>query len=112
MTNVEQFHQKAKEQSDAVMASANAVAASVQTITAAHADYTRKALKDGSEFIRKLASLQAPGDAMALQSEYAKTSYDAFVAETKKITELYADLAQQAYRPLEGLVAKMTPSQQ
>ena len=112
MTNVEQFHQKAKEQSDAVMTSANAVAASVQAIAAAHADYTKKALKDGSEFITKLAGLQALGDAAALQSEYAKTSYDAFVAETKKITGLYADLAKQACRPLEGLVAEMTPSQQ
>jgi phasin family protein len=110
MNNVEQFQQKAKEQGDAAMASANNVAASVQAITAAHADYTRKALQDGSEFITKLASLKAPTDVMALQSEYAKTAYEAFVAESKKIAELYADLAKQTYKPLEGLVAQMTPS--
>jgi phasin family protein len=110
MNNVEQFQQKAKEQGDAAMASANNVAASVQAITAAHADYTKKALQDGSEFITKLASLKAPTDVMALQSEYAKTAYEAFVAESKKIAELYADLAKQTYKPLEGLVAQMTPS--
>src|SRR5450755_1311008 len=59
MNNVEQFEQKAKEQSDAAIASAHPVAASVQAITAAHADYTKKALQDGSEFITKLASLKA-----------------------------------------------------
>jgi hypothetical protein len=81
-------------------------------ITAAHADYTKKALQDGSEFMTKLASLKAPGDVMALQSEYAKTAYEAFVSEAKKISGLYADLAKQTYKPLEGLVAKMTPSHQ
>jgi phasin family protein len=112
MNNVQQLQQKAQEQSDAAMASANTVAASVQAITAAHADYTKKALQDGSEFITKLASLKAPGDVMALQSEYAKAAYEAFVAEAKKISGLYADLAKQTYKPLEGLVAKMTPSRQ
>ena len=104
--------QKAKAQSGAALASANTVAASVQAITAAHADYTKKVLQDGSEFMTKLASLKAPGDVMALQSEYAKTAYEAFVAEAKKISELYADLAKQTYKPLEGLVAKMNPSGQ
>ena len=74
MNNVEQFQQKAKEQSDAAMASVNTLAASVQAITTAHADYTKKALQDGSEFMTKLTSLKAPGDFMSLQSEYAKTS--------------------------------------
>ena len=45
MNNVEQFQQKAKEQSDAAMASVNTLAASVQAITTAHADYTKKALR-------------------------------------------------------------------
>jgi phasin family protein len=112
MNNVEQFQQKAKEQSDAAMASVNTLAASVQAITTAHADYTKKALQDGSEFMTKLTSLKAPGDFMSLQSEYAKTTYETFVAEAKKISELYADLAKQAYKPLEGLVAKMTPAKQ
>ena len=110
MNNVEQFQAKAKEQSDAAMASANSLATSVQAITAAHAEYTKKALQDGSEFISKLTSLKAPGDFVTLQTEFAKTAYETFVAESKKISELYADLAKQAYKPFEGLVAKMTPA--
>ena len=47
---------------------------------------------------------------MALQSEFAKTAYETFVAESKKIPELYAGLAKQPYKPLEGLVAKITPT--
>lgn len=102
MSNVEQLQQQAKEQSDAAMASANHVAASVQAITAAYSEYTKKAFQDGSEFMVKLASLKTPSDVMALQSEYAKTAYEEFVAEAKKISGLYADLAKQAYKPIEG----------
>ena len=112
MSNVEQLQQNAQQQSDAAMASANTLAASVQAITAAYSDYTKKALADGSEFMTKLAGLKTPTDVMALQSEYAKTAYESFVAEAKKITELYADLAKQAYKPLEGLAAKMNPAHQ
>ena len=110
MNNVEQFQQKAKEQSDLAMASATTLAASLQAITTAHAEYTKKAVQDGSEFITKLTSLKTPGNFMSLQSEYAKTTYETFVAEAKKISELYADFAKQAYKPLEDMVAKMTPT--
>jgi len=111
MNNVGQFQQKAKEQSDAAIASANSVAANVQSITAVHADYTKKALQDGSDYITKLANLKTPSDVMALQSEYAKTTYEGFVAEAKKISELYADLAKQAYKPFGDLVLKKTAAQ-
>lgn len=117
MSNVEQLQeqareqgdaamQQAREQSDAAIASANQVAASVQAITAAYSDYARKAMQDGSEFMVKLAGVKAPSDVIALQSEYAKTAYEEFVAEAKKISGLYADLAKRAYKPLEGKLPK------
>jgi phasin family protein len=109
MSDVEQFQQKVQEQANAAVASAKTVAESVQAITAAHAEYAKKALQDGSEFISKLSSIKAPGDFTALQTEFAKSAYETFVAESKKISNLYADLAKQAYKPLEGLVTKMTP---
>ena len=111
MDNVEPFQPKARETSDVAMAPAASVAASVQAITAAHAGYTRKALQDSSEFVTKLASLKSPSDVMALHGEYAKTAYEGFTAEAKKISELYAELAKQAFKPLEGMAAKMIDSQ-
>jgi phasin family protein len=110
MDNVEQLQHNVNEQSDAAMASGKTVAAGLQAIATAHADYSKRALQEGSEFMTKLTSLKSPADMMALQSEYAKKSYEEFVAETKKISELYVDLAKQAYQPIEGWAAKMTPS--
>jgi hypothetical protein len=102
----EQVQQQATEQGDAAMESANHVAASVQAITAAYSEYARRAFQNGSEFLTKLATLKSPSDVIALQSEYAKTAYQEFVAEAKKISGLYADLAKQASKPLKGPDAK------
>ena len=107
MTNVvEQIQQAAKDQSDTAMASAQSLATSIQTIASAHADYAKKAMQDGSEFISKLTSLKEPTKVVELQSEYVKNAYETFVAESKKISELYADLFKQTAKPLEGLIAK------
>jgi hypothetical protein len=47
--------------------------------------------------------------ALEAQSEYAKTSYETFVADAQKIAGLYGDLAKQAFKPLEGIVSKFAP---
>jgi phasin family protein len=110
MNNVEQFQRHAQEQNEAAMSSASAFAANTKTITTAHAEYTKKAFEDFSEFISKLTSLKSPDEAMKLQADYAKSAYETFVAESKTISELYIDFAKQTFKPLEGLIAKMTPA--
>jgi hypothetical protein len=44
--------------------------------------------------------------AIEVQTEYAKTAYEGFVAKASKIGELYADLAKETYKPFEVLMAK------
>ncbi len=41
-----------------------------------------------------------------MQTEYAKTAYEGFVAKASKIGELYADLAKETYKPFEALMGK------
>ena len=106
MSNIEQVHQTAKDLGDAATASANTFASSFQTIATAHADYAKKALQDSSEFFAKLTSVREPTKVMELQSEYVKSAYETFVAESKKFSELYADLFKQTTKPLQDLIAK------
>jgi hypothetical protein len=102
----EQIQQATKDQRNAAMTSANTFATSIQTIATAHADYTKKATQDGFDFFAKLTSLNEPTKVAELQSEYVKNAYETFVAESKKISELYADLLKQTKKPLEALIAK------
>jgi len=48
--------------------------------------------------------------AVEAQTEFARSAYETFVAESQKIVGLYSDLAKQTFKPYEGLVSKFTPA--
>lgn len=110
MVKVEEFQQYGKEQFDAAVASANSFSSGFQAIAAAYGDYTKKSFEDTKSFVEKLSGVKSFDKAVELQTEYAKTAYETFVAESQKIGELYSDLAKQAYKPFETLVAKLSPA--
>ena len=106
MSNVDQIRQTTKDFGEAATASAHTFASSLQAVTNAHADFAKKLMEHGSEFISQLTSVKEPAKLMELQSEYAKNAYETFLAETKRISELYADLFKQATKQFEDLIAK------
>jgi hypothetical protein len=108
MLKVEEFQNYGKEQFDAAVASAGSYTKGLQAIASAYGDFTKKSFEEGSAFIEKLAGVRSLDKAFEVQSDYAKTAYDTFVAETTKIGELYKDLAKEAYKPFEGFLAKAT----
>ena len=110
LIKVEEIQQYGKEQFESAVASATTLQNGAQAIAASVGDYTKKSFEDGNAFVAKLSGVKSLEKAMEIQTEYAKSAYEAFVAESHKISELYADLAKQAYKPLEGFVAKMTPT--
>ena len=60
--------------------------------------------------VEKLSGVKSLEKAMEAQSDFARSSYETFVAETQKIAGLYSDLAKQAFKPVETIVAKFTPA--
>jgi phasin family protein len=106
MSNVEQVQQATKDFGEAATASAHTLTSSLQAVTNAHADFAKKLMQHGSEFISQLTSIKEPAKLIELQSEYAKNAYETFVAETKRISELYSDLFTHATKPFEDLAAK------
>lgn len=110
MVNVEEFQKYGKEQFDAAMASANTFSSGLQSIATAYGDYAKKSFEDTKSFAEKLSGVKSLDKAIEVQTEFAKSAYETFVAESQKIGTLYSDLAKQAYKPLETLVAKFTPA--
>ena len=43
---------------------------------------------------------------MEVQSEYVKNARETFVAESKRLADLYADLFKQTTKPFEDLIEK------
>ena len=109
MIKVEDIQQYGKEHMETVVASATGVQNGLQAIASAYGDYTKKSFEDTKSFVEKLSGVKSLDKAFEVQSEYAKSAYETFVAESQKIAGLYSDLAKQTYKPLEGLVTKFTP---
>jgi phasin family protein len=110
LVKVEDIQQYGKEQIDTVVASATTLQNGLQAIASAYGDYTKKSFEDTKSFVEKLSSVGSLDKAIEVQTEYAKSAYEMFVAESQKIAGLYSDLAKQTFRPLEGIVAKFSPA--
>jgi phasin family protein len=110
MVKVEDIQQYGKEHLDTVVASAATLQTGLQAIASAYGDYTKKSFEDTKSFVEKLSGVKSLDKAVEVQTEFAKSSYETFVAESQKIASLYTDLAKQTFKPLEGMVAKFTPA--
>ena len=110
MIKVEDIQQYGKEHMESVVASATTVQNGLQAIASAYGDYTKKSFEDTKSFVEKLSGVKSLDKVLEVQTEFAKSAYETFVAESQKIAGLYSDLAKQTYKPLEGLVAKFTPA--
>jgi phasin family protein len=110
MIKVEDIQSYGKEHLETVVASATTVQNGLQAIASAYGDYTKKSFEDTKSFVEKLSGVKSLDKAIEVHTEFAKSAYETLVAESQKIAGLYTDLAKQAYKPFEGLVAKLTPA--
>jgi hypothetical protein len=110
MFKVEDMQNYGKEQLESAAACASNFQSGLSAIATAYGDYTKKSYEDTKSFIEKLSGVKSLDKAIEAQSEFAKASYETFVADAQKIAGLYGDLAKQAFKPMEGVVAKFVPS--
>ncbi len=108
--NFDEVQKLGKDNVDATMKSFGALSKAGQTIAAEVADYSKKSFEDGTKVLEKLFSAKSLDKAIEIQTDYAKTAYEGFVAQATKIGELYADLAKETYKPYEAFAAKATPA--
>jgi hypothetical protein len=102
--------QDSKEQINTADASTNSFAGGFQAIATAYGDYTKKSFEDTRSFVEKLSGVKSLDKAIEIQTEFAKSAFETFVAESQKIGALYRDLAKQSYKPFDGSSAKTTPT--
>ena len=105
-TNFDTFQNFGKAQLEATAANASGLTKNLQAIAAEASDYTKKSLEQNTAFVEKLLSVRKFDEALALQTDFAKTSYDNFIAQVTKMGELYTGFAKEAFKPVENAIAK------
>jgi hypothetical protein len=104
--NFDDVQKMSKDNMDATMKSFGALSKASQTIAAELADYSKKSFEDGTKVMERLLGAKSLDKAIEIQTEYAKTAYEGFVAQATKISELYADFAKETYKPFESYMPK------
>lgn len=92
---------------DAAMASLGCISKGMQAIAAGAVDYTKRSLEQGTEAFEKMLGARSVERAFEIQSDYVKTAYETFIAESNRVSELYADMAKEVYRPFERYVGEV-----
>ena len=110
MVKVEDIQSYGKEHLETVAASVSNMQSGVQAIATAYGDYAKKSFEDTKSFVEKLSGVKSMDKAMEAQTEFARSAFETFVAESQKIAALYSDLAKQTFKPYEGMVAKFAPA--
>jgi hypothetical protein len=98
-----------KDQFEAASSTASAIAKGWQGIAAETQDYSKKSFAKGRAFAEKILGVKKFDEALALQQEYAKSSYEDFVAQATKMGELYTDLAKEVFKPIETAAKTFNP---
>ena len=106
MKNFEDLQQVSKDNVDVTLKAFGALSKGTQAIAVEVADYSKKTFGEGTAALEKLFGVKSFDKAIEVQTEYAKTAYESFVAEASKLGELYADLAKQTYKPFETNFAR------
>lgn len=96
-----------KEGMDQAMASFGVWSKNAQVIATELANFSKKYFEGSAAAMEKLMAAKSPETAMQVQSEYIKSAYENFVAQSTKISELYMEAAKEAYKPFEGMLGKM-----
>jgi phasin family protein len=98
----EDFQALSKTGYDAYLASATAMTKGFQQLAQEAADFSRKSFEKSTEAVERATATKSLDKAMEVQQGYAKDAYEAFVAQTAKMNELYVATAKEAYKPFES----------
>lgn len=77
--------------------------AGTKAIVVETADYAKKSFDQSASTFEKLVGVKSIGKAIEIQTNFAKSAYEGFVAQSTKTGELYTKLAQDSLAPFNAL---------
>jgi phasin family protein len=102
---IDQIQKLGKDNVDAALKSFGVVSKGAQAIAVEAADYAKKSFEQSTAVVEKLVGAKTLDKAIEIHTDFLKSAYEGFVAQSTKVGELYASLAKDAFKPYEGLVA-------
>jgi len=101
MKNFDDFQKLGQQNVDTAMKMLGEWSKGWQAIAAEMTDYTKRSFEEGTATVEKLLSAKSVEQAVEIQTGYAKRAYDNYMHQVSKLGGLYAELAKEAYKPVE-----------
>lgn len=108
MFKIEEAGMYGKDAMDKAMKSYAVATKGIQAITAESTDYAKKSFEASVAHMQSLMGVRSLEAAIQLQSSYAKTAMESYVAEMTKLAEMYSDVAKESFKPVETAVSTAT----
>lgn len=91
-----------KQVMDNALKSFSAVTKGFQQIAAETTDFTRQSYEQSTQAFERLTQVKSLDKAFEVQGDFAKSAYERWVAQATKMSEIYSDIAKEAYKPFEN----------
>lgn len=104
MYNFDNMQKQSQANLESATKSYEAVSKGFQEIGKEAADYSQKHFDASNSAIEKMVASKSFDKVMEVQADFAKTTFEGFVAQSTKIGQLYTDLAKDVYKPFEKAV--------
>ena len=79
----------------------------VQALATRVTENTKKAFEDTTRTWEQIIGAKSVEQVIEIQSQYTKRAYDNYVAEAKKLSDLYVDVVRNATKPFEQTASKV-----
>lgn len=99
-----------KDAMDSMLKSYSLAAKGFQAIAAETAEYSKKAYEANVAHMESLMSVKSFEAAIELNTSFAKSMTEGYLAELNKLGEMYSDIAKQSYAPAQAAAAKAAES--
>ena len=93
-----------KETAEAVSKSAATAGKGIETINSEIYSYSKQSIEDAVAASKTLLGSKSVHEAFEFQTDFAKSAFEAYVAEMSKITELATATTKDIYAPFKGRV--------
>ena len=109
---MERFSGFGKENVEAYMKATTAVTKAFERINGEVVSFSKQQVEDGVAAFKAVSSAKSVHEAWEVQTDFAKSALDSYIAQATKINDLWMDAAKQAVEPMTARFSALSEAVQ
>ena len=109
LQNLDEMQRLGKDHLEATVKSLGILSKSSQAIAVEMAEFSKKSFEEATKALEKMTGAKTVEQAIEIQTDFAKTAFESFVAQLNNIGKLYADIGKETYETFQNNLAKASP---